>query len=153
MSLTQFIKEVLLGRKYSHIDKEAGLLRRVGGYWRVESPQRTLGVSVKIFGSDRFGPDGKALATYKKIYRDKFDLVWEKGITSIMQQLESEQLSWYSHNLEFVPLEIIFGESSSGDCDMAIAFSISSVDHNEFYANFYEGQFKEFGGMYCYHEH
>ena len=70
-----------------------------------------------------------------------------------MQQLESEQLSWYFPDLEFVPLEIIFGESRPSCCDMAIAFSITSVDHNEFYANFHEGQFKEFGGMYCYHEH
>ena len=65
MRLAQFIKEVVFARKYTHLDSEIGLLRRVGGYWRVESPRSTLGVNVKIFGSDRFGPDSNALAIYK----------------------------------------------------------------------------------------
>ena len=152
MRFVQFLKEVVLAKKYSHIDKDIGLLRRVGGYWRVESPKNTLGVAIKLFGSDRFGPNSTALNSYKKFYREKFDLVWSDAINLIVKKLESEKLSWYTPELELVPLEIIFGDPKMGEIDMAIAFSITEVDRNEFYANFHKGQFKEFGGMYCYHE-
>ncbi len=152
MGVIKAFKEVLLAKKFSHIDREIGLLRRVSGYWRVESPKRSLGVNIKIFGSDRFGPNKKALNAYKYIYRNKFELIWEDAIKAIMQQLSNEKLSWYSPEIEFTPLEIIFGEPGLGSVDMAIAFSISSIENNEFYANFFNGQYKEFGGMYCYHK-
>lgn len=152
MRFIQFLKEVLFAKKYSHIDSEIGLLRRISGYWRVESPRHTLGVSIKIFGSDRFGPNNKALANYKNHYREKFDLVWNDAVDVIMQKLESEKLSWYSAEQELIPLEIIFDDSRGRTCDMIIAFSITSLENNEFYANFHKGQFKDFGGMYCYHE-
>ena len=152
MNLVQLLREMVLSKKYTYVDTEIGLLRRLGGYWRVEHPKSTIGVAVKIFGSDRFGPNKKALNSYKKFYREEFSLIWSEAKSRILSQLEQEGISWYNAKLELIPLEIIFGDPKMQTSDMSIAFSISEVVHNEFYVELDKGKFKEFGGMYCYHE-
>ena len=83
------IYEALAAKKYRHIDADIGLLRRVGGYWRVENPGKTLGVSVKIYGSDRFGPNKSALTEYKK-YKEDLPGIWAKCRASIIDETRLE---------------------------------------------------------------
>ena len=151
MRLIKYLHEALTAKKYTYSDKDIGDLRRVGGCWRVESPRKTLGVSVKILGSDRFGPNRRALESYKN-YKGKFSLAWKDAAATIKKKIEQDKPNWYNPEAEYDPLEIIFGDPKGNDCDMSIAFSISTVDNNEFFANFNEGQFTEFGSMYYDHD-
>lgn len=145
--MIKYLYEIIAAKRYTYTDEDVGDLRRVGGYWRIEQPNKTLGVSVKIIGSDRFGPNKRALKRYK-IYRNEFESIWNNAINAIRKTIEHDQLKLGGPAAEYIPLEIIFVDPKDSSCDMAIAFSITTVDHNEFAANFDKLQFKGFESMY-----
>ena len=150
VTFIKYIYEAITAKKCTFKDDNVGLLRRVGGYWRIEEPFKTLGVSVKISGSDRFGPDKSALKNYKK-YAGKFELVWDDTVDNIKKKIKNESPNLYNSTAKYYPLEIIFGSPKGLRCDMTIAFRISTVEDNEFYVSFFEGNVTEFGAMYCVH--
>ena len=124
--MIRLIYEIVTARKYRYTDPDVGLLRRVGGYWRIESPRKTLGVSVKIYGSDRFGPDKKALEEYKK-YRHQLEKIWVQCRESIINETVLENGVARFKEDEFVVTEIIFRSFSKSELGYAYAFNLSLI--------------------------
>ena len=140
------IYEILAGKKYRHIDADIGLLRRVGGYWRVESPRKTLGVSVKIYGSDRFGPNKSALTEYKK-YKEEFPSIWARCRESIIEETRLEDGTARFGENEFYVTEIIFGSYDKPEAGFAYAFNIESAP-NEYGAVVKNGEYECYYALY-----
>lgn len=140
------IYEILTARKYNHTDPDIGLLRRVGGYWRVETPKKTLGVSVKIHGSDRFGPNRKSLAAYKQ-RKDKIEGIWEQSVKCIIEETRNEDGSQEFNENEFELSEIIFGPPNRDGAEFAFAFNITSAP-NEYGACIHDGRYKHYYTLY-----
>ena len=140
------IYKIVTAKMYRHIDTEIGLLRRVGGMWRVENPKKTLGVSIKIYGSDRFGPNKKALSEYKK-YKDQLEIIWLKCRTSIIDETRLENGTPRFAENEFVVTEIIFGSYVKSENGFAFAFNIESAP-NEYGAVVKDGEYKCYYSLY-----
>jgi hypothetical protein len=140
------IYEILTARKYRYIDPEIGLLKRVGGYWRVEEPKKTLGVSIKITGSDRFGPNRDALSKYKEL-RPEIESIWQQAISSIIAETCDEQGKAKFKESEFVLNEIIFGQPGRNGAEFAYAFNITSAP-NEYGACIHNGKYSHYYSLY-----
>jgi len=140
------IYEILTAKKYRHNDPEVGLLVRVGGYWRVESPKKTLGVSVKLHGSDRFGPSKYSLSTYKK-RRNEIPKIWPKCIESVINETLDENGTAQFSKEEFVLAEIIFGPANKSGTEFAFAFNIESAP-NEYGACVKNGRYECYYTLY-----
>ncbi len=140
------IYEILTAKNYKHSDSDIGLLKRVGGYWRVESPKKTLGVSVKIHGSDRFGPNRKSLTVYK-LRKDQIRSIWAHAIKCIIEETRNDDGSPKFSENEFVLTEIIFGPENKDGAEFAYAFNVTSAP-NEYGACFHDGKYKHYYTLY-----
>lgn len=135
-----------MARKFNHTDPDIGQLKRVGGYWRVETPKKTLGVSIKIHGSDRVGPNRKSLATYK-LRRDNIESIWEQSIQCIIDETRNDDGSPKFNENEFILTEIIFGPPNKDGGEFAYAFNITSAP-NEYGACIHNGKYEHFYTLY-----
>jgi len=144
------IYEIITAKKYRHVDPDVGLLRRVGGYWRIENPRKTLGVSVKIAGSDRFGPEKKALEEYIK-RKDHLESIWLECRKSIINETRLENGEAEFKECEFVVTEIIFATPSKSETGYAYAFNIESAP-NEYGAVVKNGKYECYYALYAHDE-
>ena len=140
------IYEILTARKFRHNDPDVGLLKRVGGYWRIEMPKKTLGVSIKIYGSDRFGPNKESLNNYKK-RKDEIESIWLQCIEAIIEETRNDKGEVRFKADEFIPAEIIFGPRNKFDIEFTYAFNIISAP-NEYGANVKDGQYENYYSLY-----
>ena len=140
------IYEIIAAKKYSYIDPDIGILLRVGGYWRVEVPNKILGVSVKIYGSDRFGPNKSSLTAYK-LRKDEIESIWTQTIKSIIEETRSESGVARFRESEFVLSEIIFGHPDKPGIEFVYAFNITS-EPNEYGACVKEGKYECYYTLY-----
>ena len=144
--MIKHIYEILTARKFKHVDPDVGLLKRVGGYWRIESPKKTLGVSVKIYGSDRFGPNKKSLAIYK-LRKNNIENIWLETIESVIAETRDDNGNDRFKTDEFVLSEIIFGLQGVSGEEFAFAFNITSAP-NEYGACIHEGRYRHYYTLY-----
>ncbi|MCB1805161.1 MAG: hypothetical protein KDJ99_08425 [Candidatus Competibacteraceae bacterium] len=144
--MIKHIYEILTARKFKHVDPDVGLLKRVGGYWRIESPKKTLGVSVKIYGSDRFGPNKKSLAIYK-LRKNNIENIWLETIESVIAETRDDNGNDRFKTDEFVLSEIIFGLQGVSGEEFAFAFNVTSAP-NEYGACIHEGRYRHYYTLY-----
>ena len=144
--MIKHIYEILTARKFKHVDPDVGLLKRVGGYWRIESPKKTLGVSVKIYGSDRFGPNKKSLAIYK-LRKNNIENIWLETIESVIAETRDGNGNDQFKTDEFVLSEIIFGLQGVSGEEFAFAFNVTSAP-NEYGACIHEGRYRHYYTLY-----
>lgn len=126
------LKEIIFSKKFRHEDPDVGLIKRVGGYWRIETPIKTLDVSVKITGSDRFGPNKYALSAYKK-YRGSIERLWVEVQEKMKEEFLSQKQDWNIENTNFQLSEILVDNPKNSNADIVFAFMIEQ-DHYAIYS-------------------
>ena len=131
---------------YNYNDAEIGLLRRVSGFWQVESPKRTLGVSVKIDGSDLLGPNKRALESYKE-YKESIAALWCQSIQKIINENPNNDGTPRFKADEFRLSEIIINDPKKSEADIVYCFDIDSAP-NEYGVCIKNGKVDSYYSLY-----